>query len=66
MKRTTIRFSDKLYTALKLKSVAEDITIQDYVIGLVKNDVGFTEAESPEDYRDPYYQRKSDKSEEIE
>ena len=66
MKRTTIRFSDKRYTARKLKSVAEDITIQDYVISVVKNDLGFTEEESPEDYRDPYYKRKFDKSEEDE
>ena len=66
MKRTTIRFSDKLYTVLKLKSVAEGITIQDYIISVVKNDLGFTEEESPEDYRDPYYMRKSDKSEESE
>lgn len=63
MKRTTVRFSDKLYVALKLKSVAEGITIQDYIISVVKDDLGFTEEESPEDYRDPYYKRKSDKSE---
>lgn len=66
MKRTTVRFSDKLYTVLKLKSVAEDVTIQDYIISVVKNDLGFTEEESPEDYRDPYYKRKSDKSEDDE
>lgn len=66
MKRTTVRFSDKLYMALKLKSVAEGITIQDYIISVVKDDLGFTEEESPEDYRDPYYKRKFDKSEEDE
>ncbi|EDK35262.1 Hypothetical protein CKL_3259 [Clostridium kluyveri DSM 555] len=45
-KGVTIRFSDELHTAMKLKTVKEQITIQDYIIKLVKNDLRFNEKNS--------------------
>lgn len=41
IKSIAIRFSDKLHKAMKLKTVSEDSTIQDYVIGLIKKDLSF-------------------------
>ena len=43
IKAITIRFSDKLHKALKIKLVQEGKSIQDYVIGLIKKDLNFTD-----------------------
>lgn len=41
IKATSIRFSDKLYKAIKYKTVETDQTIQQYIVNLVKKDLNF-------------------------
>lgn len=43
IKAATIRFSDKLHTELKLKTVKDGTTIQDYIVRLVKQDLDFND-----------------------
>lgn len=43
IKAITIRFSDKLHVALKLKTFADATTIQEYIVSLVKKDLEFKE-----------------------
>lgn len=53
MKSITIRFSDDLHKAMKLKLLESEEPAQQYIIRLIKEDLGFTKEESIEDYRDP-------------
>jgi len=41
IKATSIRFSDKLYKAMKYKTFETNQTIQNYVISLIKKDLNF-------------------------
>ena len=53
MRRISIRFSDALFKEMKLKLLDENSSVQAYLVELVKNDLGFTREESPEDYMEP-------------
>lgn len=39
MKSLTVRISDELHKQLKFKVVAEETTIQDYIVKLIKRDL---------------------------
>lgn len=43
IKALSIRFSDKLHKAIKLKTVTDGLTIQNYIINLIKKDLNFTD-----------------------
>jgi predicted DNA binding CopG/RHH family protein len=43
IKAISVRFSDKLHIAMKLKTVSKGETIQDYIISLIKQDLNFTD-----------------------
>ncbi len=53
MRRVSIRFSDALFKAMKLKLLDENSSVQSYLVELVKKDLGFNLEESPEDYMEP-------------
>lgn len=50
IKAATIRFSDKLHKALKLYLLENDVSLQEYVINIIKKDIGFIEDEDQSDY----------------
>ncbi|OPJ60467.1 CopG family transcriptional regulator [Clostridium chromiireducens] len=39
MKTITLRLEDEFHKKIKLKTVQEDTTIQDYIVNLIKNDL---------------------------
>jgi len=43
IKQVTIRLSDKLHKAIKIKLLDDEISIQEYFVTLVKNDLNFAD-----------------------
>lgn len=51
IKAITVRFSDKLHKALRHHLIDKDVSIQQYIIDLVKKDIQFNdEYDDPSDY----------------
>ena len=45
IKAITLRMSDKLHKRLKYHLVEKDLSIQQYIISLIKKDIGMTDDE---------------------
>ena len=50
IKAATIRFSDELHKKMKIHLLENDMSLQEYIVKLVKEDIGFTKEEDPSDY----------------
>ena len=59
MKQITVRVSEELFKELKIKLAQDGEKTQNYLVRLIKDDLGFTKEEDPEEYLKP----KADKAE---
>lgn len=59
MKQITVRVSEELFKELKIKLAQDGEKTQNYLVRLIKEDLGFTKEEDPEEYLKP----KADKAE---